>query len=171
MPQTPPQSDWVSEKIEIRDTRDIGKGMFAGKNILKDEIVIIWGGDYVNKQAAKKAEAQGKLIMQFDDDLYSIEDRGDSDAYYINHSCDPNIWMKDSFTLQAMRDIQEGEELVADYAMWETKENYISKWECKCKSENCRHHITGLDWKLPHLQSKYKDHFTPLINKRMRKNL
>lgn len=146
-----------------------GRGMFAIEKILKDEIVIVWGGNYVNIKKAQEAKMQGKLVMQFDEDLFSIEDRGESDAYYINHSCNPNIWMKDTFTLQAMRDIQIREELVADYAMWETRENYISKWECRCGSSDCRHHVTGNDWKLPLLQNRYNNHFIPFINKKILK--
>lgn len=163
----PPKEDWINPKIEIRNTENRGKGMITTDSILKGETVVIWGGNYVNKEQAEKAKTEGKLVMQFDEDLFSIEDRGTSDAYFINHSCDPNVWMKDAFTLEAMRDIASDEELLADYALWETDEDKISKWECKCGSKKCRHIITGKDWQIPKLQEKYNGHFLPLIEKRI----
>lgn len=75
--------------------------------------------------------------------------------------------MKDSFTLEAMRNITVGEELKSDYVLWETDENKVSKWECKCGSKNCRHIITGKDWQTQELQKKYRGHFLPLIEKRI----
>jgi SET domain-containing protein len=163
----PPKKDWVSPKIKIKNTANRGKGMFAIAPISKGEEVIIWGGNYVNKEQAEKAKSEDKLIMQFDENLFSIEDRGASDAYFINHSCAPNVWMKDAFTLESLKDITPGEELTADYALWETDENKISKWECQCGSTNCRHRITGKDWQMSELQEKYKNHFLPLITKRI----
>ena len=57
--------------------------------------------------------------MQRDTDLFSIEDRGDDDGYFVNHSCNGNLWMTDAFTLTARRDINKDEEITADYALWE----------------------------------------------------
>ena len=64
--------------------------------------------------------------------------------------------------------IKSGEEITADYALWEADENYISKWECSCGSIDCRKKITGKDWRINKIQEKYKDHFSPLINKRIK---
>lgn len=163
----PPKEDWVNPKIEVKSTENRGKGMFAIEPILKGEAVVIWGGNYTNKEQAEKAKSEGKLVMQFDEDLFSVEDRQESDAYFINYSCEPNVWMKDTFTLEAMRDIFPGEELTADYVLWETDENKVSKWECSCGSVNCRHFITGKDWQRPELQEKYRGHFLPFIEKRI----
>jgi len=162
-----PKEDWINSKIKIRETSNRGKGMFAVEPISQGEVVVIWGGNYVNKQQAEKAQREGKLVMQFDEDLFFIEDRGESNAYFINHSCDPNVWMKDAFTLEARRNINTDEELVADYVLWETDENKVSKWECRCGTLYCRHIITGKDWRLLELQEGYKGHFLPLISKRI----
>lgn len=165
----PPKRDWINSKAEIRNTSIAGKGLFAIDPISAGEEVMKWGGNYVNSEEAEKAKLQGMLVMQFDEDLFSIENRGESDAYFLNHSCSPNLWMKDAFTLQAMRNIEKDEELTADYAMWEANEDYVSKWECKCGATDCRHKITGKDWLLPRLQKNYRNHFIPLINKRIDK--
>ena len=141
--------------------------MFTIEKIPAGEPLIVFGGEYVNTKEAKNAKANGKLVMQWGDDLFSIEDRGDDLGYFINHSCDPNTWMKDAFTITAMRNIKIGEEITTDYAIWEADENYISKWECNCGSTKCRRKVTGKDWRLFELQERYKNHFSPLINKRI----
>jgi len=167
---TPLKKDWISPKIEIKETPNKGKGMFATKPIKAGEKVLVWGGEYTNTLGAKEAKASGKLVMQWDNDLYSVEDKGNDMGYFINHACDPNTWMNDSYTLVAKHDIQIGEEITADYALWEADSNYISKWECHCDSSVCRKRITGNDWKLPEVQERYKGHFSPLINKRIEKS-
>ncbi len=151
--------------IQIQISAVAGKGIFAIKPLNKGGVIVTWGGEYVNKELADKALAEGRLVMQWDTDLYSIEDRGDDDGYFINHSCNPNCWMDGPYNLISMRDIDVGEELTADYALWEARPDYISKWKCKCGSAICRERVTGKDWMNKTLQNKYEGHFTPLINK------
>ena len=165
-----PEKSSFSSKIEIRSSPLQGRGMFAKEFIKAGETVIIWGGDYVTKEEAMKAKNQdGKVVMQLDEDLFTVEERGNDLTYFINHSCDPNVWMKNAFTLIARRDIKHGEELTADYIIWEADENYVAKWDCTCGSPLCRKKITGKDWRLLELQKRYKNHFTPLLNKRIQK--
>lgn len=170
-----PSQTWVSPKIEIKKSPLDGKGMFAIKPIKSGEKVLVWGGrwgvDYVDKVNATKAEKEGKLVMQWDENLFSVEEKGDDDTYYINHSCDPNVWMQDTFTLVARTDIKEGEELTADYSLWEADKDFVSKWKCNCGSKLCRGRVTGKDWRIPELQKRYKGHFSPFINKRIKRLL
>jgi hypothetical protein len=37
--------------------------------------------------------------------------------HFLNHSCDPNVWMEDEVTLAARRDLGVGEELTAVCAL------------------------------------------------------
>lgn len=165
---TPSQEDWISPKTEIRETKKYGKGLFAVENIAPGEKVIVWGGNYVNKEEALKAKTVGgKLAIQWDDDVFSVEDRGVDRGYFINHSCDANTWMSDTYTLVAKRAIASGEEITSDYALWEDDGDYRSSWKCQCDSPMCRKQITGEDWKLPEVQKRYKNHFSPLLNKRI----
>lgn len=161
------QQSWIHPNIEIKASELGGKGMFTTSPISLGEKVLVWGGVYVNKEDAKRAEQEGRLVLQWDDNLYSVEDRGEDDAYFINHSCDPNVWMGDAFTLTARRNISIGEELVADYAFWEAREDYVSSWDCNCGAKNCRGKVKGTDWMLPELQISYAGHFSPLLNKRI----
>jgi uncharacterized protein len=169
MNKTYPTESWINPKIDVRSSPLHATGMYAKSLIKAGETVVIWGGNYVSKSEADKAKKIRKVVMQLDDDLYSIEDRGDDLTYFMNHSCDPNVWMKDAVTLIARTDIQGGNELTADYALWEGDENFISSWTCVCGSTLCRTKVTGKDWKIPELQKRYKNHFSPLINKRIAK--
>lgn len=166
---TPPKETWINSKIEIKETLNKGRGMFATELIKIGDTILIWGGEYTNAKGAKEAKGKGKLVLQWNEDLFSVEDRGDDMGYFINHACDSNAWMKDAYTLVAKRDIQVREEVTADYSLWEADPNYISKWECQCGSPVCRKRITGNDWKLPEMQERYAGHFSPLINKRIEK--
>jgi uncharacterized protein len=162
-----PKESWINPKIDIRSSPLHGIGMFANSLIKAGETVVIWGGNYVSKHESEKRKKEGEIVMHLDDDLYSIEERGDDLSYFINHSCDPNIWMQDAITLLARRDIITGEELTADYALWEGDEEHIAPWTCHCGSSICRTKITGKDWQIPELQKSYAHHFSPLINKRI----
>lgn len=165
-----PEKSWLSPKIEVRHVAIKGRGMFATQPIKAGETVIIWGGGYTDHKGAEKGARAGKLVMQWDDDLFSVEDRAAEDAYFINHSCDSNTWMQDAFTVVARKNIAVGEEVTADYALWEHDESHVSDWDCHCGSKLCRKTHTGADWRLPELQKRYKNHFTPFLNKKI-KNL
>ena len=128
---------------------------------------MVWGGTFVNKEVAERARARGKLIMQLDDNLYSVEEPGEDPTYFMNHSCDPNVWMTDAATLVTRRNIFSDEELTTDYALFEAVEEFTAEWECVCDSDSCRKRLTGRDWKLLELQERYAGHFLPLIGRRI----
>ncbi|MBI5733119.1 SET domain-containing protein-lysine N-methyltransferase [Candidatus Jorgensenbacteria bacterium] len=161
-----PQESWLNPKIELKESQNRGKGLFAIELIKAGEKILIWGGLYVHKKEAEKAKSEGKFVMQCDEDLYSVEDRrGGDKTYFINHSCEPNAWMGDMFTIVARRDIVPDEEVTIDYAVFGVDSFYVSKWECVCGSMNCRKRITGKDWMLPELQERYRGHFLPVLNR------
>ena len=109
-----PKNSWFSPKIEIRESRLHGRGTFAKELITKDEVVEVWGEhwqgrrtvEYTDDRArAEDAKEHGRAVMQWDTDLFSIEDRRADDGYFLNHSCNSNLWLEDPFTLTARRDI------------------------------------------------------------------
>lgn len=163
------KSSWISDKIEVRTAGPKGRGLFAAEPIRRGEVVVIWGGNFFTEEDLKSGKSKNVPVAAIDEGIY-IE----SDPHVIcdavdlmNHSCKPNVWMKDEVTLVAMRDIAAGEEVTADYAMWEPEEDWIGEWECACGSDGCRRKITGRDWRNKELQKRYKGHFTPLLNKRI----
>ena len=65
-------------------------------------------------------------------------------AWYMNHSCDPNIGFDRDYNFVAMKDIGAGEELLWDYAYDESNPNF--KLLCQCGTKDCRGTVTGSDW-------------------------
>ena len=87
----------------------------------------------------------------------------------LNHSCDSNLWMADEATLVARRDISAGEELAVDYALHTANPSWELDGPCKYGSPFCRGTVRGSDWRLPEVQDRYRGHFSPFINERIRK--
>lgn len=167
MEDTYRKEPWLDPRVKLGRSPVHGQGMFTTALIDVGEVVAVWGGTFATTQEASRAKALGKLVMQVDDDLYSVEERGEHATYFINHSCDPNVWMADAVTLAARRQIAPREELTLDYALFEADEDSTMPWECLCGSPACRQHITGRDWRLPDLQQRYAGHFLPLIAQRI----
>jgi len=164
---------WLNPRTELRSSPRHGTGLFATEPIGRGEVVEVWGERWEGRQVIKyttdpseavAAAGEGMLVMRFDTELWSIEPPGDNPGYFINHSCDSNVWMADAFTLAARRPVARGEELTIDYALIEAE---LDAWdfECECGSQLCRKIIKGNDWRRPDLQERYGGHFSPYINK------
>ncbi len=167
------QHEWIDPRIEIRPSPIGGRGMFARSMIKAGEAVVIWGGAVFTQAEVDAGNAAEGSTVAIGEGLYLGSPVGQYDrerddlGNFINHSCDPNCWMRDEVTFVARRDIQPGEELTGDYAMWEADEAHVGPWICACGSSLCRTRFTGKDWRLPELQERYKGHFSPFINARI----
>ena len=162
---------WIDPRIEIRTSLIGGKGMFAREPIKAEETVIVWGGIVLTKEDLQAGNYRRGTLSAIAENLWlgdALEGE-DCAADYTNHSCDPNLWMKDENTLTARQNIAAGEELTADYMMWETNEDYQTAWQCNCGSPLCRKQISGRDWRLTELQERYENHFSPFLNERIAK--
>ena len=160
---------WIDPRVELRSSSTEGKGLFARESIKKGETVIIWGGAIFTESDIKKDKAEKHSVVEIGEGIYLGIPRGKPQTLddFMNHSCNPNLWLKDEVTLVARRNIEKDEELTADYATWVSRSYW--QMECHCGSLFCRHLITGNDWKLKKLQNKYRNHFSPYLEKRIRK--
>jgi len=78
--------------------------------------------------------------------------------FFINHSCNANIWFHPTENkFLARRDIKLGEELTYDYGTTECN----PKWgmDCLCGLDCCRGRISGDDWKNPVFRARFQGHF------------
>jgi hypothetical protein len=171
-------TDWIDTRIEIRHSPIHGNGMFAVAPIKQSEVVTIWGGtllladEDLEGTKAQEWRAKGYVWATIGGGLHlaSLLSGDDEDlSNFMNHSCDPNVWMQDEVILIARRDIGAGEELTIDYAMFEGDEDWTPTWECRCGSRFCRGRFTGKDWQREELQERYRNHFSPFINDRIRR--
>lgn len=84
---------------------------------------------------------------------------------FLNHSCEPNVGFAGNIVLVAMRDIDPGEELTTDYALFD---DYDGAMDCRCRTASCRRTINGRDWQLPELQRRYGMYFSWYLLRRFR---
>jgi hypothetical protein len=169
--------DWIDPRIEVRPSPVHGWGMYATAPIRQGEVVTIWGGtlllteDDLSGDQYRMWQVEGYVWATIGEGLYLAQQLGPDENDWtdcINHCCDPNVWMSDEVTLVARRDIAAGEELTIDYCLFEGDEDHVPPWTCRCGSARCRGRFTGRDWRRPDLQERYRGHFSPFINARVR---
>jgi SET domain-containing protein len=136
--------------FEIRKSGVHGLGAFALRNIRKGERLIEYLGDRVTH-----AEADRRYEDHDENDnhtfLFIVDKRtvidagvGGNDARFINHSCDPNcesVIEKRRVFIEAIRDIEAGEELGYDYQIGRERgdpPNVDEIYACRCGSSKCR---------------------------------
>ena len=106
-------------------------------NFKKGEIVLDWSDSQVltQEQANKVPEEDKKFLYYPGDKIVLVT----SPARFVNHSCDPNTFIRGFFGI-AKRDIKKGEEITEDYSK---EHNPGFKMECRCGSKNCKKIITA----------------------------
>ncbi len=125
---------WIDPRVGVRESRIGGEGLFAEAPIREGEMVMIWGGTLMKEDEIEEGKYKKGTAVEVGEGLYlagkpeSEPERGDR----LNHSCDPNLWLRDEVTLEAKRDITAGEELTADYGTWVSRPGW--RMECKCGS-------------------------------------
>lgn len=165
---------WMHPNVEVKNLSLSGKGIFANKKILKDDIISVFGGYVITRQEELllPEEFNDEGVQIGENFIMGIKDASElEDASYINHSCNPNAGYKGQIFLVAMRDIMPDEEITFDYAMclfhMEGEEKY--SFECACNSNDCRKIITDDDWKSPILQKKYDGYFQWYLQDKIQK--
>ncbi len=158
-------SSYRSQKTDVRQSFIHGRGLFAKEQILKREIVVVRSGHIVdrntiqnNKNIIKNSE------LQISEDLYlaPLNDKEfESVMTFVNHSCEPNLGLSGNIIFVAMRNIEKGEELTLDYAMFSSSNDY--SFVCQCKQLICRKHVASKDWMNKELQIRYGSYFSSYL--------
>ncbi len=123
--------------VIVKDSPIHGKGVFAARDFMKGESVVVWDtSKTLTEQDIEKLSDEEKLyVVYFGGKRFLMQ----PPEKYINHSCNPNTFMKD-FRDIAKRDIGKDEEITTDYS---EEKNPIINFECHCGSRNCRKIIKG----------------------------
>ncbi|MCX7679368.1 MAG: SET domain-containing protein [Spirochaetes bacterium] len=169
----------LNRKIAKKKIKENEFGLFAIEPIAKGEF--IWReneGEQNNcinlsiRDALMLPEHQKKIFIHFcyqiDDDLLSgqisMEEVLKDDAFFMNHSCDPNAWYEGD-SLVARRDIATGEEITYDYGTDFTA--FDRGFQCRCASPLCRGTIRKDDWMI--LCERYGiEHLAPYLRKKIK---
>lgn len=137
-------------KYYIKDSLIEGEGVFASRDIKKNEIVFVLKGEKMffvektKKDAIYKPNRIGIEKNNWIDPVLA--------GRYINHSCDPNVGRRGKLWFVAIKNIKKNEEIVFDYALSED-----GPWEmrCNCGSRKCRKVIKGVQYLPEDIFSKY----------------
>jgi hypothetical protein len=140
--------------------------MFAVEPIRAGEVVLIWGGTLYSRNDLEAGRVPRDTSYSFIQEDLLLAAPGDGMDYFINHACDPTVWMADEVTVVARQDIAPGEEVTGDYAVWESDPRYVID-PCACGASSCRGRFTGDDWRLPAVQARYAGHFLPYLAQRI----
>ena len=164
--------DKYFKKVYVDNSTISGFGLFAGEPIKQGEIILVFGGCLAVSESRYSGEFLRSTCVGVTEDIVigelSSSEKQPSD--FINHSCEPNMGMLDAITLVAIRDVQEGEELLCDYSFWENNEDWKMKTTCCCGSKHCRKTITGKDWKLIKSNDLMFRYYSPYLRRRILKN-
>lgn len=163
-------ASWISPKAaKGRQSSIAGRGLVAVDTIDKDEVVAVKGGHIVNTAALLSLSLHlQNSDVQITDDLHLVamrDEEYESVMLFLNHSCEPNVGFGGNSVLVAMRDIEAGEELTTDYALFD---DYDGSMECHCGRPLCRGRIEGRDWKRRDLQDRYRGYFSWYLERRIR---
>jgi hypothetical protein len=136
---------WITPKaVKGRDSAIAGRGLVATEAIAQGEVVAVKGGHIVITEDLRSlSEHLQNSDVQIADHLHlaaRTEDEYESVMLFLNHSCEPNVGFGGNVLLVAMRDIESGEELTTDYAMFD---DYDRSLECCCGRPACRGRIDG----------------------------
>lgn len=125
--------------LSIRKSSINGKGCFTTKTFSRGRKIAEYTGERISDfEARKRARGRRHLRICDIDGRFSLDGaRGGNGTHYINHSCDPNAYMKTLYghvLFFARRDIKAGEEITVDY-----EETLLpDSRRCHCGARNCR---------------------------------
>jgi|SRR3989344_9342414 len=147
--------DLMTELVAVRETGNehVGRGLFARAKIEAGQEIFEFDGA---RRAEKKglppsrdgysahAIVVGNMRGEEHYFVYAIPNKL-SPLRYLNHSCNPNAARKpgDMFGFVALREIEPGEEITADYSLLEANP-YWKMEQCGCGSTNCRHTVESV---------------------------
>ena len=110
--------NWLTPKAQMRVTPGKGSGSFAISKISKGEIVASFGGNVIDQNGLTNYSTDRVArSLQLNNDQYLLSGDVPEAGDMINHSCEPNCGMAGTSSVQALSDIEIGEELSFDYAM------------------------------------------------------
>jgi SET domain-containing protein len=131
--------------LAIKRSAIEGKGCFAVSPIKQRRKIAEYTGEKITNAEANRRASRRKLRICAINDRWSLDgSRGGNGTHYINHSCEPNAFMKilyDHILFIALRDIRPGEEITIDYE----STLHSNDKRCVCGAPSCRKTINRLD--------------------------
>lgn len=137
------ERDWraIYAALEVRASRVVGRGLFAGTPIARRAKIGEFEGEKIGLREARR-RARGRAVIAIVElERHALDATNVRRGFrYINHSCDPNTFMRCTATraeFYARRAIAPGEELTVDYGY----NQHEGRLACRCGSANCRGYL------------------------------
>ena len=140
----------ANRMLVVRPSRIHGQGGFARRRILRGTRVVEYTGERITHEEAD-ARYDDAAMERHHTFLMTVNRRwvidaavGGNEARFINHSCEPNcqiVVSRGRVFIEALRDIDPGEELSYDYAYErETGDDAVAetRFPCRCGAVDCR---------------------------------
>ena len=128
----------LADGLEIAPSDIEGKGCFATIGFRKNRKIAEYAGEKISNAEANRRSTRRRLRICALNNRWSLDgSRGGNGTHYINHSCEPNAFMKilyNHILFIALRDIAPGEEITIDY---ESTLHSDTK-RCVCGARSCR---------------------------------
>jgi SET domain-containing protein len=128
----------LDPKLEIKTSGIEGKGCFSRVYLRRGRKISEYTGEKISNTEANRRARRRRLRICAIDDRWSLDgSKGGNGTHYINHSCEPNSYMKilyDHILFFALRDIPQGEEITIDYE----STLHSNKKRCTCGATLCR---------------------------------
>lgn len=160
---------WLSPKTEKRTSPVHGRGLFARESIGAGEPVAVKGGAVMSAAEWSALEDEVGLAGEVYVSTGLVIAPRTPEEYegammHLNHGCEPNVGVEGQIVFVAMRDVEAGEELVLDYAMFD---DHDESMPCRCGAAGCRGVVTGKDWQRADLQARYRGFFSAYLARRI----
>ncbi len=136
--------------LEVRPSKIQGLGAFAAAPIPAGTRIIEYTGQHITQAEADRRynddASDHPRVLLFSVDSRTVIDAGvgGNEAQFINHSCEPNcaaVTEKKHVYIEALRDIQPGEELLYDYNLTRQDNDapgIEQRYACHCGAPTCR---------------------------------
>lgn len=143
------------KQIYVCDSKIHGKGIRAGEDIKKGEIIQPIKGKMCFLTVKNKKDSLshpnwiGIAENQWIDPTKPFK--------FLNHSCKPNSGVKGKVNIVAIKNIKEGEEITIDYSIIEG--DNLWEMKCVCNEKGCREVIRSVQ----HLPEKTFKKYLPFV--------
>ncbi len=136
--------------LEVRHSKIQGLGAFAAARIPGGTRIIEYLGERISPTEADRRynddATDHPRVLLFSVDGRTVIDAavGGNEAQFINHSCEPNcaaVTDKKRIFIEALRDIEPGEELLYDYNLTRESDDEAAleqRYACHCGAPTCR---------------------------------
>ncbi len=129
----------ISYPVKVAKSKIAGKGAYALQRIPARKKIGDLGGVIITMKEAMRLIKDLKVInlVELDNDLALNASANPNDLRFINHSCDPNTYlrvMKNRVDFYALKNIKKGQEMSCYYG----ETHHDGKLPSRCGAKNCR---------------------------------